>query len=121
MDMFNKYKFPVKEAETFEQVPKIFVYKKGEYYPFDSYFMPGLFMSFINRVLNPTIHLQNVSDIENFLDVAHEYIEQTEFFKHKFEGIDEYYSRMGKRTRVIAFFTDKKEYNNEFKLYKRAA
>ena len=28
---------------------------------------------------------------------------------------------MGKRVRVIAFFQDKKEYSNEYKLFKEAA
>lgn len=78
-------------------------------------------MHFINRVLNPSILLKSEADIDRFLDSDNEYVEQNEFYKNKYEEIGDYYKRMGKRVRVIAFFHDKKEYSNEYKLFHKAA
>ena len=74
-------------------------------------------MHFINRVLNPTIHFKKSREIELFLDSDKEYREENEFYLNKYEEFGEYYSRMGKHVRVIAFFHDKKEYKNEFRLF----
>jgi len=109
------------EKAAFDSVPKILVYKQGEYYTYSSYFMKGLFLNFINRVLYPTVKLRNEEDIERFLNTEEEFYEYNDFFKNKYEEIGEYYKRMGKRTRVIGFFRDKKEYSNELKLLKQAA
>ena len=97
------------------------MYKKGEYYPYDGYFMRGMLLHFINRVINPVVVLKTESDVNNFLDSAHEWEEQTEFYKNKYEGLGDYYSKMGKRVRVIGFFHDKKEYKNEYRLLQEAA
>jgi hypothetical protein len=83
--------------------------------------MKGLFLNFINRVLNPMIHLKTTEDIDRFLDSDQEFEEKNDFFKNKYEEIGSYYSRMGKRVRVIGLFHDKKEYSNEFKLFSEAA
>ena len=79
--------------------------------------MSGLFKHFINRVLNPTIHLKTEADIDRFLDSSREYEENNDFYKNKYEEIGSYYHAMGKRVRVIAFFSDKKEYKNEYRLF----
>ena len=55
------------------------------------------------------------------MDSDREYEEDNEIYKNKYEPIGDYYLRMGKRVRVIAFFNDKKEYANELKLFKNAA
>jgi len=56
------------------------------------------------------------------LDSEKEYVEENNsIFKTKFEPIGDYYSRMGKRVRVIGLFHDKKEYKNEIKLLEKAA
>ena len=95
--------------------------REGEYYIYDSYYMRGLFLNFINRVLNPIVSLKSENEINLFLDSDKEYEEENDFFKIKYEQIGDYYKNMGKRVRVIAFFSDKKEYANEFKLFKNAA
>jgi len=97
------------------------VYKKGDYYAYDGYFMRGMLLHFINRVINPVVVLKTELDIDRFIDSAHEWEEQTEFYKDRFEGIGDYYSKMGKRVRVIGFFHDKKEYKNEYRLLQEAA
>jgi hypothetical protein len=78
--------------------------------------MRGLFLHFINRVLNPTIHLKSASDIDRFLDSDTEFKENNEFYKVKYEPIGPYWKEMSKHTRVIGFFHDKKEYKNELRL-----
>ena len=83
--------------------------------------MKGLFLHFINRVLNPLVHLDSEQQIEKFMNPDEEYEEHTDIYKIKYEPIGDYYRRMGKRVRVIGFFNDKKEYKNEFKLFKEAA
>ncbi len=44
------------------------VYKKGEYYPYDGYFMRGMFLHFINRVINPVVYLKTMEEVEKFID-----------------------------------------------------
>ena len=56
-----------------------------------------------------------------FLDSDNEYPEENDIYRIKYEPIGDYYHRMGKRVRVIAFFNDKKEYSNDLKLFKNAA
>jgi hypothetical protein len=97
------------------------VTRKGEYYPYNGYFMKGMFLHFINRVLNPTIHLQSKEEIIKFMDSPKEYREDNEFYLQKYEEFGAYYPKMGKNVRVIAFFNDKKEYKNEYKLFTEAA
>ena len=72
-------------------------------------------------MINPVVVLKTELDIDRFIDSAHEWEEQTEFYKDRFEGIGDYYSKMGKRVRVIGFFHDKKEYKNEYRLLQEAA
>lgn len=120
-----------KELEAWRTVPKMFVYKydpilltlyrKGEYYPYDGYYMRGMFLAFINRVLNPVVYLKSAADIERFLDIKTEFEEDNEFYKSRFEGIGDYYARMSRHTRVIGFFSDKAEYKNEYRLLQEAA
>lgn len=95
--------------------------RKGEYYPYEGYFMRGMFLAFINRVLNPVITLKSAADIDRFLDTNIEFEEHTEFYKNKFEGIGDYYQRMTRHVRVIGFFNDKAEYKNEYRLLQEAA
>ena len=83
--------------------------------------MKGMLLHFINRVLNPTVLLKTPKEIETFFDQSKEYNEENEFYLNKFEGIGSYFDRMGLHVRVVAFFNDKKEYKNEFKLFQRAA
>lgn len=91
-------------------------FRKGEYYPYESYHMRGVLLHFINRVVNPTIHLKSEEQIEQFLDSDKEFHEETDIYKNKYEesGI---FGHLSKHTRVIAFFHDKKEYKNEYRLY----
>lgn len=60
-------------------------------------------------------------EIQRFFTPSEEWIEETDFYKNKYENLDEIYKRMSKHTRIIGFFHDKKEYLNEFKLFKKAA
>jgi hypothetical protein len=84
--------------------------------------MRGMFLHFLNRVINPVVVLSTDSALTKFLDSEKEYVEENNsIFKTKFEPIGDYYSRMGKRVRVIGLFHDKKEYKNEIKLLEKAA
>jgi hypothetical protein len=83
--------------------------------------MRGMFLGFINRVINPVVYLKTADDIERFLDSSQEFVEKNEFYKHNFEGIGDYYGRMGRRVRAIGFFHDKGEYKNEYRLLHEAA
>ncbi len=121
MDLFNRIYAGSKELEAWKTVPKILVYKKGEYYPYEGYFMRGMLLHFINRVINPVVYLKTASEVEAFLETANEYEEKNEFYKNKFEGIGDYYPRMGKHVRVVGFFSDKNEYKNEIRLLTEAA
>ena len=96
-------------------------HRKGEYYPYDGYFMKGMFLHFINRVINPVVLLKSEVDIDRFINSETEYQEQSEFFKNKYEPFGDYYRRMSKRVRVIAFIHDKAEYKNELRLFQEAA
>ena len=80
-----------------------------------------MFLHFINRVLNPIVELKSESEVNLFLDMEQEWIENTDFYKNKYEKLGEKYQVLTKHTRVIAFFHDKKEYSNELKLFKKAA
>jgi hypothetical protein len=121
LDLFNRIYGGTKELEAWKAVPKIFVYKKGEYYPYEGYFMKGMLLHFINRVINPVVYLKTPQEVEAFLETESEYEEKNEFFKNKFEGIGDYYTKMGKRVRVVGFFSDKSEYKNEIRLLTEAA
>ncbi|TNV74085.1 hypothetical protein FGO68_gene8059 [Halteria grandinella] len=121
VDLYNRMNPSFKELEAWRSVPKMFVYKKGEYYPYDGYFMRGMFLAFINRVLNPVVTLKNSADVDRFLDASIEFEEHTEFYKNKFEGIGDYYGRMSRHVRVIGFFNDKSEYKNEYRQLLEAA
>jgi hypothetical protein len=67
--------------------------------------MKGMFLHFINRVINPVVSLKSELDIDRFLDSEREYEEGVgEFYGGKYEPIGEYYGRMGKRVRVVGFF-----------------
>jgi hypothetical protein len=84
--------------------------------------MRGMFLHFINRVINPVVALKTENEILNFLDSTREYDESpSAFYKQNYEPIGEYYKRMGKHVRVIGFFYDKGEYNNEFRLFQESA
>jgi hypothetical protein len=83
--------------------------------------MTGMFLHFINRVVNPLVTLKTEAEIDRFLDSEREYEEAGEFYKNKYEPIGEYYGRMGKRVRVIGFFHDKSEYKNELRMLTDAA
>jgi len=83
--------------------------------------MRGMLLHFINRVINPIVFLKTEQEIDAFLDTDKEYDEKNEFYKNKFEGIGDYYTKMGKRVRVIGFFSDKSEYKNEIRLLTEAA
>lgn len=96
-------------------------FRKGEYYAYDGYYIRGMFLHFINRVINPVITLTTESDIDRFLDVEKEFEEKSEFYKNKYEPIGDYYKKMGKRVRVIGFFHDKQEYKNELRMLTEAA
>lgn len=121
MDLFNRIYGGSKEIEAWKTVPKILVYKKGEYYPYEGYFMRGMLLHFINRVINPVVYLKTPDEVEAFLETETEFEEKTEFYKNKFEGIGDYYTKMGKRVRVVGFFSDKSEYKNEIRLLTEAA
>jgi hypothetical protein len=97
-------------------------FRKGEYYLYESYYIKTLFLHFINRVLYPVVTLKSEEDIYKFLDSEREFDETgSKFFKDKFEPIGDYYPMMGKHVRVIGFFSDKKEYSNEYKQFQSAA
>ena len=83
--------------------------------------MKNFLLNFINRVLHPTLHLKTEEEINLFLDSDKEFVENTEFFKNKYEEFGDSFNNMPKHTRVIAFFHDKNEYKNEFKLFTIAA
>jgi len=121
LDLFNRIYANAKELEAWKVVPKILVYKKGEYYPYEGYFMRGMLLHFINRVINPVVYLKTASDVEAFLETEKEFEERNDFYKNKFEGIGDYYTRMGKRVRVVGFFSDKNEYKNEIRMLTEAA
>lgn len=98
------------------------VHKKGEYYLYESYYIKNLFLHFINRVLYPVVTLKSELDISKFLHSAEEYDETGgKFYKNKYEPMGDYYHKMGLHVRVVAFFSDKKEYSNEYKLFNAAA
>ena len=113
--------FSRKELSSFKKTPMIVVYKNGEFYAYSSYFMKPLFFHFINRVLNPYLKLKSEEEIDLFLDPSQEYIENTEFYKQRYEAFGDYYHRMGKHTRVIAFMRDPKEYKLEYNMVKEVA
>ena len=48
-------------------------HRKGEYYPYDGYFMKGMFLHFINRVINPVVLLKSEVDIDRFINSETEY------------------------------------------------
>eukprot|EP00347_Sterkiella_histriomuscorum_P004030 403362013 len=121
LDLYQKLKLSQKDREAFETVPRMLVYKDGEYYPYESYYMKGLFLHFINRVLYPVVNLKTEDQIDLFLDSIKEFQEFSKFYPNKYEPIGDYYGRMSKHVRVIGFFHDKKEYANEMKLFKQAA
>jgi len=58
--------------------------------------MKGMFLHFINRVLNPTILLKSKEDVITFMDSTKEYREENEFYLNKYEEVGVYYNRMGK-------------------------
>jgi len=57
-------------------------------------------------VLYPVVNLKSEEEVMKFLDS---------------EPIGDYYPLMGKHVRVIGFFSDKKEYSNEYKHFQAAA
>jgi hypothetical protein len=67
LDLFNRIYGGNKEIEAWKTVPKIMVYKKGEYYPYEGYFMRGMLLHFINRVINPVVYLRTPGEVEAFL------------------------------------------------------
>lgn len=87
--------------------------------------MTNLFLHQVNKILNPVVTLKTEEDIERFLD-QETYWEadyQTNFFK-KSDGlgrIDEHYSSLRLKTRVICFLWDKAEYKEELRQLKRDA
>jgi hypothetical protein len=72
-------------------------------------------------VLYPVVYLKTSQDIERFLDSENEFEEDNKFYRTKYDSIQAHYSLMGKKVRIIGFFHDKKEYQDEFKLFKAAA
>lgn len=83
--------------------------------------MRNTFLHFINRVLHPTVSLTSLEEIERFIDPEIEFEEGPLFYKNKYEPVGDYYSRMGKRVRVLGLFHDRKEYSNELRLLKQAS
>ncbi len=69
------------------------VYKKGEYYLYESYYIKNMFLHFINRVLYPVVTLKSEVDIATFLSSEAEYDETgSKFYKNKYEPIGDYYA-----------------------------
>ena len=83
--------------------------------------MHGLFLHFINRVINPVVLLESEADINRFLATERDFEEKNEFYQTRYEPIGFYYQQMYKKTRVIALFHDKGEYSNELRLFQEAA
>jgi hypothetical protein len=55
------------EKVKVDKVPSIWVYKKGEYYLYESYYMKGLLTHFISRIVNPLYHLTDVEEADRFI------------------------------------------------------
>lgn len=73
-------------------------------------------------MLYPVVNLKSEEEVMKFLDSEKEYDEGgSKFYKNKYEPIGDYYPLMGKHVRVIGFFSDKKEYSNEYKHFQAAA
>lgn len=87
--------------------------------------MTAQFLHQMNKIINPIVTLKTEEEIDLFLD-QETYWEadyQTNFFK-KSEGagrLDDYYSKMRLKTRVICFIWDKQEYRDELRELKRDA
>lgn len=125
MDMFQKYQLSERERDFIDGIPSLFVFKNNEWYKYNSYYIKNNFLHFINRVLNPYVHLKKEEDVEAFLNMEEEYIELSEFYSHRYmiigDGQNGVYQKMPKHTRALAFFSDKIEYKNELRLFKKAA
>lgn len=87
---------------------------------YDGFLIKSQFLHFVNRVLSPIVWLKNQDDVDKFLNVDEEFVETTDFFKNKWEE-NSYLQKIGKKTRVIGFFHDKKDYGSEFSVFKSAA
>lgn len=61
-----------------------------------------------------------MEDVERFLEPQVPFVERSDFFVQKMTG-NWYYERMNKKTRVLGLFHDKKDYTNEFQIFKQAA
>jgi hypothetical protein len=73
----------------------------------------------VNKVLHPTFELKSKTDIEKFINIKDEFdesIQNKNFFWNGNVPIGDWWRDMPKKTRVIAFFRDKKEYINEYRL-----
>ena len=104
-----------------DKVPGIYVFKKGTYYHYDSYYQKGLIIHFISRIVNPAYQIHEVDEADRFQVLHREFEESSDFYYGKYVEIGEWYRQMPFRTRVLALFGDRKEYNLEFKLFKEAA
>ena len=93
------------------------VSRKGDYYSYNGFSMVNMFFHFMNRVLTPMVHLKTLDEVSRFLEIDKEWKESTNFYKNKYESIQEVYDKLGKHVRVIGFFHDKKEYSTEYKLF----
>ncbi|CDW89510.1 UNKNOWN [Stylonychia lemnae] len=127
IDTSKKNQFLEKEEITFENVPKVIIIKDQRFYGFDQPLdRMDLLLHQINRILNPLITLKTEEEIELFLD--HEKFwdadYQTKFFKNNQDVVprmENHYSQLRYKTRVICFIYDKQEYREEYKNLKSDA
>mmetsp|Transcript_16561 Transcript_16561/g.28176 ORF Transcript_16561/g.28176 Transcript_16561/m.28176 type:complete len:297 (+) Transcript_16561:287-1177(+) len=119
MDLFAKEGLPNKPQ------PSIQVYYDGTYYEYDGSFEVEAseeggegkiaLLHFINRLLNPLVQLKSEEEIELFLDQKKEWVEKSKFIKGAAEDLvmGDAYKRLQFKTRVIAFFYSKQDYDEE--------
>lgn len=103
-----------------------YLYRDQHFYGYDHpYEMTAQFLHQLNKILNPLVSLKSEEEIDRFLDqeTFWEGDYQTNFFK-KSEGVgrlNDVYSQMKLKTRVVCFVWDKHEYREELKQIKRDA
>ena len=67
----------------------------------------------MNRHLFPVVLLKTYEDIEKFIDVNQDWIENTPLYKNGSQSFNPGFSTIAKITRVVAFISDKSEYKDE--------
>jgi hypothetical protein len=69
----------------------------------------------------PLLELKTDKEVDAFLDLSHEPIETTNFFKNKLTNLNMYYSEKRLPARALALIFSKDEYSEELNFIREAA